>query len=142
MSVVRPLSVWPSAFAGEINISVPVRCTGDSGTFEVNLFIFEGSILPGHGRLLAEYTQDVSLVRGQQKDVVFPHTVVPTGEARRDTGVEIVAGNRVLASREFDDVYEVETQGAGGGLTDMIGMLMMLGMMAMVMPMFGESTGG
>ena len=132
-----PQLYLPSAFAGEVLISVPVRNTGVACNVEVNLYIYEGSWLPGHGTLLAHYTQDVRFEEGEDKEVVFAHSVIQTGQGRRDIGVEVVAGGLVAASVEFDDVYSVSTamEEVMGGITAMLPLMAMMGMMMMLSPM-------
>jgi len=132
--------VLPSQLSGNIRITVPVRCAGPGGDVVVNLFIYEGSVWSTHGRLIASYTQDVTFLGGGEKEVAFEHTVVPTAEGRRDVGVQVVDGDRVLASREFDDAYSVATTGGGGtmdGLSSMMGMVMMVMMMGSIFPALG-----
>jgi hypothetical protein len=102
------------------------------------LYIFEGSTNPGHGDLLATYDQsDIQFSPGQTKNVAFTHTETQRSQSRRDVGVEVVVGGKVVSSREFDDAY---TWPLGGGfdLTQMIGMIMMVVMLGMVTPMLGN----
>ncbi len=149
LTLERPLSVLPSQLAGNIRIAVPIRCAGPGGEVTVNLFIYEGSLWSTHGKLIAAYTQDVSFLGGEEKDVSFEHTVVQTSEGRRDIGVQVVERDRVLASREFDDAYSVATTGGGGmmgGLSSMMGMVMMVMMIGSIAPALGgqgqEAEGG
>lgn len=152
LTLESPLSVLPSQLSGNIRITVPVRCAGPGGDVAVNLFIYEGSLWSTHGRLIASYTQDVTFLGGEEKDVAFEHTVVPTAEGRRDVGVQVVEGDRVLASREFDDAYTVATTGGSGmmgGLSSMMGMVMMVMMIGSIAPALGgqgeeaeEASGG
>lgn len=119
-------------FAGNILITVPITNKGHACDATVNLYIFEGSWLPGAGDLLASYWQDVSFEEGEQKEVVFAHTVIQTDASRRDVGVEVVVGDLVRASRQFDDVFHVTT---APGLIDQVMGIMMMGMMMMILPM-------
>jgi len=121
-----------SKFTGNILITVPIKNTGPAADAVVNLHIFEGSWLPGAGDLLASYWQNVSFAEGEQKNVVFAHTVIQTDESRRDIGVEVVVGDSIKASAQFDDVYYAAT---APGLIDNLMGLMMMGMMMMVLPM-------
>ncbi len=135
-----PLYLRPSGYLGGIIITVPVKCSGDATIATVNLAIYEGSIYPGAGTLLVEYSKTLSFAKGETKNVEFDHTEVQTGESRRDVGVEVVVGNTVVASNQFDDVYSVG-QG-GGGFTDILGMIMPIMMLAMIMPMVGGQNMG
>lgn len=140
LTLESPLSVLPSQISGNIRITVPIKCAGPGGDVAVNLYIYEGSLWSTHGRLIASYTQDVSFLGGEEKDVAFEHTVVPTAEGRRDVGVQVVEGDRVLASREFDDAYNVATTGDGGmmgGLSAMMVMVMMVMMIGSIVPALG-----
>jgi hypothetical protein len=140
LTLERPLSVLPSQLSGNVRITVPIKCAGPGGEVAVNLFIYEGSLWVTHGTLIASYTQDVSFLGGEEKDVSFEHTVVSTAESRRDVGVEIVEGDRVLASREFDDAFTVVTTGGGGimdSMSSMMGMVMMVMMIGSIAPALG-----
>ncbi len=141
LSLERPLSVRPSQSSpGQMEITVPIKCSGGAGDVVVNLLIYEGSLWYTHGKLLTTYTQDVSFLQGEEKDVIFQDTVVQTGESRRDAGVQVVVGDKVVASREFDDIYSVDTGSSGGltsSMTSMMGMLMMVMMLGSLGPMLG-----
>ncbi|MCL0079824.1 hypothetical protein M1O18_02855 [Dehalococcoidia bacterium] len=114
---------------GNILITVPITNKGRACDAVVNLYIHEGSWLPGAGDLLASYSQAVSFLEGEQKEVVFAHTVIQTDASRRDVGVEVVVGDSVKASAQFDDVYHVPT---GPGLIDKMMMIMMMAVMMTV----------
>ncbi|MCL0084239.1 hypothetical protein M1N82_01660 [Dehalococcoidia bacterium] len=116
-------------FTGNILITVPITNKGHACDAVVNLYIFEGSWLPWAGDLLASYSQGVSFEEGERKEVVFAHTVIQTDASRRDIGVEVVVGDLVRASAQFDDVYHVPT---GPGLIDKMMMIMMMAVMMMV----------
>ncbi|MCL0076491.1 hypothetical protein M1O12_00405 [Dehalococcoidia bacterium] len=116
-------------FTGNILITVPIENKGHACDAVVNLYIFEGSWLPWAGDLLASYSQAVSFLEGEQKEVVFAHTVIQTDASRRDVGVEVVVGDSVKASAQFDDVYHVPT---GPGLIDKMMMIMMMAVMMTV----------
>ena len=118
-----------SEFTGKILIAVPVKNSGPACDATVNLYIYEGSWWGTHGTLLVAYGQDVSFAEGEQKEVVFAHTVIQTGESRRDIGVEVMVGDSVEASAEFDDVYHVA---AAPGLIDNMMSVMIMGMMMLV----------
>ncbi len=141
---VSQLLVQPSqALAGTVLITVPIKCTGDAAEATVYLYIYEGSALPGHGRLLARYEQAVSFLKGQQRTVEFLHEEQRTREARRDVGVEVAVGGNVCVSREFDDVYYAATTGGGmeifSAMLPMMFMVMMLGMASQMMPKGDEA---
>lgn len=141
LTLVYPLSVWPSQVSGDILINVPVTCAGPAATAMVKLYIFEGSIWSTHGTLLDEYLQPVEFLEGQTVDVVFSHTLKATSESRRDAGIEVIIEDKVVASAEFDDVFSTGTSGGGMDLSGMMGMMVMLMMMGMVVPMMsGEDT--
>ncbi len=144
LSLELPLSVRPSqTSAGQMEITVPIKCTGGACEVMVNLLIYEGSLWYTHGKLLATYTQDVSFMQGEEKDVIFLDTMVQTGESRRDAGVQVVAGDRMVASREFDDIYSVDTGGGSltGGMSSMMGLLMMVMMLGSLVPMLSGQAG-
>jgi predicted phage tail protein len=127
-----------------MEITVPLRCTGGACDAVVNLLIYEGSLWYTHGKLLTTYTQDVSFLQGEEKDVIFEDTMVQTGESRRDAGVQVVVEDQVVASREFDDIYSVDTGGSGGltgSMTSMMGMLMMVMMLGSLVPMLSGQAG-
>lgn len=142
LSLESPLSVWPSQLVGEIVIVVPVKCLGPACDAIVNLFIYEGSLWYTHGKLVASYTQDISFLKDEEKDVLFRHTVVPTDEARRDVGVQVVVNEEVVGSREFDDVYTVSAGGGDmmGSLMAMMGIGMMVMMLGTMMPAITEGA--
>jgi len=117
-----------SAAPGTVTIVAPIRNLGPAVDATVKLYVYEGSWLPTHGKLLAEYSQDVHFDEGGRKEVEFTHAVVVTDEARRDVGVEVLVAGEVQASREFDDVYTMPTRQGQA-----MGMLMQ---MLMIMPMF------
>ena len=125
-----PQLYLPGEFSGEILIAVPVKNTGPACDAVVNLYIHEGSWMGSHGALLAAYGQEVRFEEEEQKEVVFAHMVIPTGQSRRDIGIEVVVGDSVEASAEFDDVYHVA---AAPGLVENMMSIMMMGMMMMVM---------
>ena len=137
-----PLSIRPSQVSGEVFITVPVKCVGPAALATVKLYVFEGSIWPTHGTLIAEYSQQVEFMGGQTLDVVFAHTIVARGGSRRDVGIEVIVEDRVVASAEFDDVFEAVTTGGGMDISGMMGMMVMLMAMGMVVPMLsGEEVG-
>jgi hypothetical protein len=135
LTLASPLSVWPSQVSGEIFINAPIKCVGPAALATIKLYIFEGSIWATHGTLIAEYSQQVEFLGGQTKDVLFTHTEKATSESRRDVGIEVIIDNRIIASAEFDDVYDAATTGGGMDMSGMMGMMMMLMLMGMVMPM-------
>lgn len=142
LTLVSPLSVWPSQVSDEVFINVPVKCVGPAATATVKLYIFEGSIWATHGKFIAEYSQQVEFLGGQTVDVLFTHQETATSESRRDVGIEIIIDDRVVVSSEFDDVYTAVTTGGGMDMSGMMPMMMMLMVMGMVMPMVsGEETG-
>lgn len=149
-----PLLAPSEQFSGEIEITIPIKCTGPSVDATVALYIYEGSWLPTHGTLLAEYYQDVHFEQNIAKDVTFRHQIVPptsrdpsdwlTGPSKtRDIGCAVEVGGEVVAGHEWDDVYAVS---GGGGFIDvmmpMMGLMMMLGMVGMVMGGAGEGMEG
>ena len=138
LTLVSPLSVWPSQISGEVFINVPIECVGPAATATVKLYVFEGSIWATHGTLIAEYSQQVEFLAGQSKDVLFTHQETATSESRRDVGIEVIIDERVVASAEFDDVYTAATTGGGMDISAMMGMMVMLMAMGMVVPMVSE----
>ena len=119
-----------------VTITVPITCLGPSVDAVVRLYIFEGSTLPGHGTLLATYSQSVSFAPGQTRNVVFTHAETVTPQTSRDVGVEVVVADKVVASREFDDVYTVGEKGLDW--TQMMGLMVVAMVMGMVVPMMEE----
>lgn len=130
------------ALSGKVVVSVPIKCTGDAADATVHLYIYEGSALPTHGRMLAHYEQSLAFAKGEQRTVEFLHEEQATSEARRDVGVEVEVKGSICASREFDDVYYAATTGGMEGFSAMLPVMLMVltvGMVTQVVPK-GEET--
>ena len=134
------LSVRPSDYSGNIVLSLPVTCRGMATTATVKLYIYEGSLWPQHGAMLASYSQEVQFGEGETKDMAFSHAVIATGESRRDVGVEVIVDGQTVVSKEFDDVYHVNGS-SGSDFSSMMGMMVAVMMMGMMMPMLEEGMG-
>ena len=127
-------------FAGDILIATVIKNAGMPCDALVALFIYEGSILAGHGTLLASYGKEVHFEEGEEKEVTFEHQVVQTGESRRDIGIEVIVNGVIEVSAEFDDVYQVAgtTETMTGSMSALMGMGMMAMMVSTMMPEGGE----
>lgn len=95
----------------EITISCPVlsECTEAQDIF-VKCIIYEGSILPGHGAKIKEFTSSVvGIAPGESKTFDFTHTTVAGTIDRRDVEVEVYIGDltNLVKESEWDDVYYV-----------------------------------
>jgi hypothetical protein len=103
--------------ATSIKITVPVtNLSNVTATIRVKLYIYEGSILPGHGTKLKELQSSTySMTSGSSRNIDFSHTTVQGTTDRRDVGVDLEyqVGTTwtIGASREWDDLYYV-TQNA------------------------------
>ena len=133
------LSVWPSDYSGQITISLPVTCSGAAVAAEVRLYIYEGSLWPQHGALLASYSQQVQFGEGETRELAFSHSVIVTSESRRDVGVEVIVDGQTVVSREFDDVYHVSS--GGTDMSSMMGMMVVVMMTGMMLPALEGETG-
>jgi len=71
------------------------------------LYIYEGSVLPTPGRLLATYEKIERFEPGEERKLVFEHQTVSTWEARRDIGLEAFRNAERIYSGEWDDRYFV-----------------------------------
>lgn len=73
----------------------------------VILDIWEGSVMPGHGDLMATYEKAVHFEAGETKEVEFSHKCNETAEFRRDVGVTVVVDSVEVESEEWDDLFHV-----------------------------------
>jgi hypothetical protein len=110
-SLTRP-TVSPAATVDPgtaITISCPVTSEcGKEQTITVKCIIYEGSILPGHGTKLGEYTSAaISIVPGETKTFDFSRTTVAGTIDRRDVQVEVYIAGKLVKESEWDDVYYV-----------------------------------
>lgn len=112
-----PLILYPLASTFQpgqrIQIAVPVtsRSTADVRV-KVTVRIYEGSILPGAGTQLAEYTSpEQSISPNQTRSFAVQHTTVRGTIDRRDVGAEVWYwdGSRWVkdGTAQWDDVYYV-----------------------------------
>lgn len=94
----------------EITISCPVTSEATKAQdISVKCIIYEGSLLPGHGTKLAEYTSDVMTIEpGATNNFNFLHTTVAGSIDRRDVEVEVYIGSNIVKQSEWDDVYYVK----------------------------------
>jgi len=128
-------------FAGgiPIRISFPVKYTG---TVPVDarfvLYIYEGSALPTHGRLIAQYEKVEHFEPGEEKDLVFEHRTVSTGEVRRDLGLEAFRNTERLYSGEWDDTYFVTT--TTEQMMGWVVLMIPLALVGMMIPLIREVT--
>jgi len=128
-------------FAGgtPIRISFPVKYVG---TVPIDarfvLYIYEGSILPRHGRLIAQYEKAEHFEPEEEKDLVFEHRTVSTMEARRDLGLEAFKNTERVYSGEWNDVYFVTT--ATEQMMGMVALMIPLALMGMMLPMIIEEV--
>ena len=96
----------------DITISCPVTSDCDKNyDITVKCIVYEGSILPGHGAKLAEYTSVVrSVSPGQTINFDFPRRTITGTIDRRDIEVQVFIGEAKVKSSEWDDVYYVTTE--------------------------------
>lgn len=110
-SLTKP-SVSPTATpepGTDITISCPVtsECTEEQD-IRVKCIIYEGSILPGHGTKLKEFTSDITPIPpGETKTFEFSRRTVTGTIDRRDVEVEVWIGGELIKQSEWDDVYYV-----------------------------------
>lgn len=115
--VYGPLIIYPLASTFQpgqrIQIAVPVtsRSTADVRV-KVKVLIYEGSILPGAGTKLAEYTSpEQTISPNQTRNFAVQHTTVQGTIDRRDVGAEVWywdGSNWVKdGTHQWDDVYYV-----------------------------------
>jgi hypothetical protein len=135
VSVFQPL-IWPSAEG--INIAIPIKCTGQATTAEIDLYIYNAAFWGSPGDLIASYTQTVTFAKGEQKDVTFVHSTPESTTGSRDVGIEIKVEGLVVASQIFQDAYSTGEEGGGFDIMSMMSMMMLLMMMGMIMPMITE----
>ncbi|MDD5510418.1 MAG: hypothetical protein PHI12_06395, partial [Dehalococcoidales bacterium] len=110
----------PSASPGQVapGSAVTITCpvsSQSSATQSVTakVYIYEGSILSGHGTLLTTKTVNFSIAPGATYNVVVTDTAVAGSIDRRDIGVELFVGGTSIASDEWDDVFYVTSGGQG-----------------------------
>ncbi|MBA7606571.1 hypothetical protein ES703_13721 [subsurface metagenome] len=104
--IVAPAEVTPGT---AITITCPVtsRCSTPQ-TATVKVIIYEGSILPGHGAIIATKTSPAfSISPGEIYNVIVHHTAVAGTIDRRDIQVEVYIAGRLVKESEWDDVYYV-----------------------------------
>lgn len=104
--MVSPAEVTPGT---AITITCPVtsRCSTPQ-TATVKVIIYEGSILPGHGAIIATKTSpSFSISPGETYNVIVHHTAVAGTIDRRDIEVEIYVAGKLVKQSEWDDVYYV-----------------------------------
>ncbi|MBA7555060.1 hypothetical protein ES705_47708 [subsurface metagenome] len=103
---VTPAEITPGT---PITITCPVTsaCTEEQ-TATAKVKIYEGSIYPGHGALIATKTSPAfSIAPDQTYDVIVHHTAIAGTIDRRDVEVEIYVGGKLVKESEWDDVYYV-----------------------------------
>lgn len=104
--IVAPAEVTPGT---AIIITCPVtsRCNR-AQTVTAKVIIYEGSILPGHGAIIATKTSpSFSISPGETYNVIVHHTAVAGTIDRRDIQVEVYVAGRLVKESEWDDVYYV-----------------------------------
>lgn len=103
---VSPATVDPGT---AITISCPVTSEcGKQQNITVKCIVYEGSILPGHGAKLGEYSSAAtSITPGETKTFEFKRTAVAGTIDRRDVQVEVYIGGKLVKESEWDDVYYV-----------------------------------
>lgn len=106
----RPTVTPAEIRAGDpITITCPVTsvCTKEQ-TAIAKVKIYEGSIYPGHGSLIATKTSSAfSIAPGQTYEVIVHHTTILGTINRRDVEVEVYVGGKLVKESEWDDVYYV-----------------------------------
>jgi len=93
-----------------IKIMCPVTSEStESYNITVKCIIYEGSLMPGHGAKLAQYTSPATAIApGETKTFNFSHTTVAGTIDRRDVEVEVYVGGQMVKDSEWDDVYYVK----------------------------------
>ena len=107
MPTVSPAEITPGT---AITITCPVTsaCT-KTQTITAKVIIYEGSILPGHGAIIATKTSpSFSISPGEAYNVIVHHTAVAGTIDRRDIEVEIYIASTLVKESEWDDIYYVE----------------------------------
>jgi len=107
MPTVTPATITPGT---AITITCPITsaCT-KAQTITAKVIIYEGSILPGHGSVIATKTSpSFSISPGQSYNVIVHHTAVAGTIDRRDIEVEVYIAGKLVKESEWDDVYYVE----------------------------------
>lgn len=96
----------------DITISCPVTSDCDKPyDITVKCIVYEGSILPGHGDKLVEYTSDITpIAPGETKTFDFARRTVAGTIDRRDVEVQVFIGESKVKSSEWDDVYYVTVE--------------------------------
>jgi len=92
-----------------ITITCPVTsaCTEEQ-TATAKVKIYEGSIYPGHGALIATKTSPAfTIAPGQPYEVIVHHTAIAGTIDRRDVEVEVYVGGKLVKESEWDDIYYV-----------------------------------
>jgi len=104
---VTPAIITPGT---PITITCPVTsaCTKEQ-TIKVKVIIYEGSILPGHGSIIAtKWSPIFTISPNQTYNVTIHHTAVAGTIDRRDIQVEVYIDGRLVKESEWDDVYYVK----------------------------------
>jgi len=106
----RPTVTPAEIRAGDpITITCPVTsaCTEEQ-TATAKVKIYEGSIYPGHGSLIATKTSpSFTIAPGQTYEVIVHHTAILGTINRRDVEVEIYVAGKLIKEDEWDDVYYI-----------------------------------
>ncbi|MBA7566119.1 hypothetical protein ES708_07806 [subsurface metagenome] len=77
-------------------------------TATAKVIIYEGSILPGHGSVIATKTAPpFSISPGQTYNVIVHHTAIAGTIDRRDVEVEVYIAGNLIKQSEWDDIYYV-----------------------------------
>ena len=108
----RPVPSKTQAVPWE-NISLIVPITSKlSSTVSafIKIIIYEGSIWPGHGTKIVDYSGWLTFAPYQTHNVFTWHLTVEGTIDRRDVGVEVYVNNILNTSAEFDDVFFVEAE--------------------------------
>jgi len=128
----------PKFFGGvRVRISFPVKYMGAVPVdARFVLYVYEGSILPWHGRLITSYEKVEHFEPYEEREIFFEHRTVSTGEGRRDLGLEVFKDTLKLYSGEWDDPYFVTT--VPEQMTGWVMMMVPLGLAGMVIMMVEE----
>lgn len=121
-----------------VKITLPVTCAGLGGDFTFAMVVYEGSSLPGHGRVLASYQQDAHFNQNERKSIVFTHQCEQTTEARRDVGLVVYISSEEVGSEEWDDLFTVTPKEGEPGILETVMMLMMVMMLTQITDVMGE----
>lgn len=123
----------PPAFQGTVKITFPVTYQGNVPADA----LFRMSVYQS-GNLLAQYEQTLHFEVGDQKQVVFQHTLNYQGS--QDVGLQIFVDTEERYSHKWTGVFEGTTSLPMGDIGSLVSMIMMLMMMAMVVPLMKGFT--